>query len=149
MKIEGLKELDAALADLSKASARNALRKGLAEAAEPLAEKMRERAPSDPSTTGEDLKSSIGVGTKLAPRQAKLHRKASRNDKAFAEVFVGAGAVPQAHQQEFGNSRHAPQPFARPAWDEDKLPLLNRIRASLAKTIDKAVQRAARKAGKG
>ncbi|WP_274875080.1 HK97-gp10 family putative phage morphogenesis protein [Sinorhizobium meliloti] len=85
-------------------------------------------------------------------RSAKLHRRRNKavqaagetarkefkNDKASAEVFVGAGPVPHAHLQEFGTSRHGPQPFARPAWDAGKNQVLDTIKDELAVQITKA-----------
>lgn len=77
-----------------------------------------------------------------------MHRKEFKNDKASAEVFVGAGPVPHAHLQEFGTSRHGPQPFARPAWDAGKNQVLDTIKDELAVQITKAAQRLARKAAR-
>ncbi|WP_141333512.1 HK97-gp10 family putative phage morphogenesis protein, partial [Sinorhizobium meliloti] len=144
VSIEGLKQLDQALAELPKATGKAVLRRTLIKAGEPLADDMRAEAPDDPATGGNDLRSSIGVGTKLSKRQAKLHRKEFKNDKASAEVFVGAGPVPHAHLQEFGTSRHGPQPFARPAWDAGKNQVLDTIKDELAVQITKAAQRLAR-----
>ncbi|WP_457812908.1 HK97-gp10 family putative phage morphogenesis protein [Sinorhizobium meliloti] len=148
VSIEGLKQLDQALAELPKATGKAVLRRTLIKAGEPLADDMRAKSPDDPQTGGNDLRSSIGVGTKLSKRQAKLHRKAFKNDKASAEVFVGAGPVPHAHLQEFGTSRHGPQPFARPAWDAAKNQVLDTIKDELAVQITKAAQRLARKAAR-
>ncbi|RVQ23048.1 HK97-gp10 family putative phage morphogenesis protein [Sinorhizobium meliloti] len=148
VSIEGLKQLDQALAELPKATGKAVLRRTLIKAGEPLADDMRAKAPDDPATGGNDLRSSIGVGTKLSKRQAKLHRKEFKNDKASAEVFVGAGPVPHAHLQEFGTSRHGPQPFARLAWDAGKNQVLDTIKDELAVQITKAAQRLARKAAR-
>lgn len=145
VRIDGLKELDRALGELPKATGKNVLRRVLRKRAEPIAEDMRAKAPDDPRTSGNDLRGSIGVGTKLSKRQAKLHRKMFKNDKASVEMFVGAGPVPHAHLQEFGTSRHGPQAFARPAWDAGKGPLLEGLKDDLWQEIQKAAQRLARK----
>jgi hypothetical protein len=68
-----------------------------------------------------------------------------RDDKAAAEVFVGAGVVPHAHLQEFGTVRHGPQPFARPAWDAGQSRILEGIKDDLWAEIKKAADRLARK----
>lgn len=147
-KVEGLREIDAALAELPKATAKNVLRRVGRQALEPLAADMAAKAPDDPATGGMDLKRSIGVGTRLTKRQAALHRKMFKSDKASVELFAGAGGVPQATQQEFGNERHGPQPFARPAWDANKGVMLDTIKTGLWTEIDKAAKRLARKAAR-
>ena len=147
--VEGLRELDRALGELPNATGKNVLRRVLLKAGEPMAADMRGKAPDDPDTGGNDLRSSIGVGTKLSKRQAQQHRKMFRDDKASAEVFVGAGSLPQAHLQEFGTVNHAPQPFARPAWDANKDAALETIATQLGAEIAKAAKRLAKKAARG
>jgi HK97 gp10 family phage protein len=111
-----------------------------------MADTMRALAPDDPKTTGKrDLKTSINVGTKLSPRQAKLHRKENKDDKQFAEVFVGPGPLPHSHLQEWGTVFHGPQPFARPAWDQHKDSILEGMKEDLWFEIDKAAKRHAKK----
>jgi len=144
MKLEGFAELDRELEKLTKAAGKGALRRALRTSAEPLAEKMRGGAPTDDS----DLVDSIAVSTKLSPRQRGQHRKMVRDDKASVEMFVGAGPLPQAHLQEFGTIHHAPQPWARPAWDSDKTAMLDRLKTELWTEIQKAVGRAERKAAR-
>lgn len=151
VKVEGLKELDEALGELSKAAARSVLRRVGLQALEPVAETARQLAPDDPNTSGDDLSGSIAVSTKLSARQAKLNRSAIRrgtSDKNFVEVYAGAGPLPQAHNQEFGNVNHGPQPFMRPAWDQNKDKVLDIVKTELGGEIEKAAQRAARKAAR-
>lgn len=150
VKLEGWKEMDEALEELSKAAGKGALRRALKKAAQPLVDKMKSMAPVDDG----DLRDSIAVSTKLDKRQAGLHRKMFRDDKAAVEMFVGpsynlgAGGR-HGHLQEFGTEHHGPQPFARPAWDSDKMDLLDRLGDELWTEIDKAVARARRKAARG
>lgn len=139
VKIEGLKELDAALGELPKATAKNVLKRVLMDAGEITAQAMRAGAPVDEH----HLYEGIDVGTKLTPRQAGMHKE--EGGKAFQEVFVGT-ANPAGVQQEFGNSRHPPQPFARAGWDSTKGEVLERISNNLWAEISKAAARAARKA---
>jgi hypothetical protein len=96
------------------------------------------------------------VGTKLTDRQMSQHRKMFRDDRAAVEVFVGPAGIegkkgivsnPSAHTQEFGTAHHGPQPFMRPAWDSDHKALLQRLGEIMAKEIEKAITRQARKAG--
>lgn len=148
VKITGLRELEKALGELPKATGKNVLRRVLRKRAQPIADAARAMAPDDPATGGDDLRASIGVGTKLSPRQAKLHRKMFKSDRASVEMFVGAGPDPAAVQQEFGNVNHGPQPFMRPAWDGNKDALIEGIKDDLADEIAKAAKRVAAKAAR-
>jgi HK97 gp10 family phage protein len=146
VRIDGLRELDRALGELPKAVARNTLRRVGLKALDPVADSARDMAPDDPETGGNDLRSSIGVGTKLSSRQAKMNRK--REDKSFAEVYAGAGPVPHAHLMEFGTVNHGPQPFMRPAWDQHKTGVLETVKTELGGEIAKAAKRVAARAAK-
>lgn len=160
VRVEGLRELEAALKDLSKATGKSVLRRVLLKRAEPVAAAARAMAPDDPDTGGYDLRKSITVGTKLSRRQASLNRAATgggarmtaegfRSDpKNSVEVFVGAGPVPHAHLQEFGTVNHGPQPFMRPAWDANKNGVLAGLKDDLWAEIEKAAKRLAKKAAK-
>lgn len=149
VELEGFSELEEALDLLSKAAGKGVLRRGLKNAAEPMAELMRGNAPEDEG----ELRDSIGVSTKLSKRQSAAHRKMFRDDRASVEMFVGAGPLPQAHLSEFGSVHNAPAPFVRPAWDQDKRALLDRLGkdlwAELSKSIARAERKAARLAAKG
>jgi HK97 gp10 family phage protein len=144
VKVEGLRDLDRALAELPRATGKNVLRRVGRSALEPLAAAMAGRAPVDEG----HLKASIGVGTKLTLSQASLHRKMFRSDKASVELFAGAGGLAQAITQEFGTVDHVAQPFARPAWDAGKGQVLEHIKSELGNEIAKAAQRLARKAAR-
>lgn len=144
VSLTGFADLDKALAELSKAAGKAALRRALKTAAEPMAQIANSLAPV--GETG-GLARSFSYSTKLSKRQAAMHRKMFRDDRASVEGFVGSND-PAAVQQEFGNQNHGPQASLRPAWDEDQKPLLDRIGKELATEIDKAAQRAARKAAR-
>jgi len=147
--VEGLRELDRALAELPNSTGKAVLRRTLLKAGQPMADMMKSLAPDDPETGGRDLKSSISVGTKLSKRQAKIHRKMFKNDKASAEAFVGPGPDPAAWNQEFGNINHPAQSFARPAWDGQKGKALDIIKTEMWGEIDRAAKRLAKKAARG
>lgn len=138
MKIEGLRELDAALGELSKAVARNTLIRVGKSALEPMAEVARSLAPDDPETGGNDLRHSINVGTKLTTRQKRLAKK---EPKDFATVYMGT-ADPAGVQQEFGNVNHGPQSFMRPAFQQEAQGTIERVAKGLKPEIDKSVARA-------
>lgn len=145
-KVEGFRELDKALMQLSKAAGKGAVRRTLKKAGQPIADAGASAAPVGP--TG-NLKESYGVGTKLTQRQAKMARRETKN---HVEVYVGPND-PAAIQTEFGNEHQAAEPHLRPAWDGNKDQALEIVKVELAKEIDKSVaraaKRAARKAAKG
>lgn len=136
-KVEGLAELDEALKELPKATARNVLLRVLKAEAQPIADAGQAYAPRQPG--GGSLAASYKVSTKLAGRGRSLK-------ESDVEVYVGPGPHPGAVQTEFGNSHQAPQPHLRPAWDQNVMKVLENIRASLAVEIERARQRLARKA---
>lgn len=145
VKIEGLSDLEAQLERLTKAAGKGVLRRSLKKAATPMAEAWRDKAPRG-DTAMDRLANSGGIGTKLSKRQAALHRKMFRDDRASVEMFVGPGPDPAAWNQEFGNSKHGAQPFLRPAFDEEVKPTLDRLGDIMWEELDKSLVRAARKA---
>lgn len=157
----GFKALDAALAELPKATARNVLKRTLTKAAEPIAEKAREMAPVDKG----DLKASIAVSARIknkvgnaeysAAMRAGLGKAAAVSamrdarrgaNGSFAEMFVGP-STPRgyyAHFVEFGTSRMAAEPYMRPAWDSEQGAALDIIKAELGNEIIAAARRIGR-----
>lgn len=175
VRVEGLRELDKALGELTKATARNTLRRALTSAAEPMRAAAERNAPMD---TGE-LKRSIKLSSKIDNRVGKAEyaavmraggtrsaasqalrdaRRAKGIGESFAEVFMGPektgkrGSI-KAMVQEFGSKKQAAQPYMRPAFDSEAQTVINNVGKELAKEIDKSVKRAraraARKAAKG
>lgn len=167
-QIEGLRELDRALGDLPKATARSVLHRILRKAGAPVAAAAARLAPDDPATSAPDLHTSIAVSTKLKNPAGKSEyaavmrsggtraeagaamRAARTGSKSFAEVYVGPGKG-GAHGvlQEFGTAHHDAQPFMRPAWDGHKDEALDIIATDLGGEIMKAAQRLAKKAARG
>lgn len=148
VQVTGFRELDQALAQFTKASARNILKRAATEALEPMADEMRNLAPEMASGGGQ-LKDAIQVSDKLGPRQKKMNRRASAD--SFVEVHAGVADtggkhLPSGVQQEFGNENHGPQPFVRPAWEQEKMDTLERLKIAIKNEIDKAVLRAQRRA---
>lgn len=145
IRLQGFKELDQVLGTLGARIGKTVMRNALKEAAEPMARKARQFAPK-----GEDfdLVESITVSRRLSKRQARLHRRMFKNDRAAVEMFVGPGPDQAAWNQEFGNINHGPQAFMRPAFQQDHRALLERLRVELADEINKAVARAAARAAK-
>lgn len=171
VRIDGLRDLDASLAQLSKATARGVLRRTLVTAAKPLVAAAQDKAPRD---TGE-LAASITASSRInnvagkaefaavmraggskgeAVKAMRDARRAARDSAAFAEVYVGPAVRPRSEPKnrvlEFGGGRgnRAPQPFMRPAWDETQGAVLEGIKDALATEIAKAAERAARRAAR-
>ena len=136
-KIEGLSELDAALSELPKATARNVLLRTLKEQGAPIKDEGERLAPK---LTG-GLKESYTVSTKLSRRQKSQNRKESQ-----VEVYIGPGPSAKSIQTEFGNAHQAAEPHLRPAFDGNVQRVLNGIKNDLAEQIEKARARLAKKA---
>lgn len=151
-EIEGARELNATLAEMSKGLARGALTRvavnALKEEFVPVAQRL---APDDPATNGNDLKAGIvaGPASKLNARQKRLNKK--RDDRSFGEGFAGTND-PAGIQQEFGNVNHGPQAFMRPALEQTVTSLLQNVARNLwpevRATALRAAKRLAKKAGK-
>lgn len=168
VRLEGLAETEAALAALGKSLGRAVLRRVGIRALTPMAEAARAMAPDDPATS-ESIAETIIVTTKR-PARAKSAAQRAYGAVRYAggsveaaraaakgagsgvvEVFMGPNRDPKAVQQEFGNSRHGPQPFMRPAFEAGKLGALEAVAddlgAEIARTAARVARRAARKAG--
>jgi len=141
VKVEGLRELDAALGNLPKATAKNVLRRILRQAAQPIADDYREGVDVQSGA----LRDSIGVGTQLTKRQAAAARK---EGKSFVEVYAGAGDDPAAHLEEFGSRNNTPNGALRTSWDKNQERALDIVAKGLGGEIEKAAARLAKKAAK-
>lgn len=156
VKVEGLKELNKALAELPKATSRNVVRRTLIKALTPMESQAEGMAPEQ---TGW-LKSTFNIGTKLSKRQMAAHQaemgtKPVRtaegwrsNPKTEVFMFMGPAGSPRSIVQEFGSVNQSPKPYMRPAWDSNKGKALETIRDDMWTEIDKAAKRLARKAAK-
>jgi|SRR5215217_1326374 len=137
VKVDGLRELDAALSQFTPTKRRAIGRKALDEAGEITAKAARALAPRD---TG-GLAESIDVSGTLSRAQRGEHVKAAEQER-----FIGPDSRPQGHLREFGGDGNPPQPFMRPAWDQTKTQVLDRIGDELWLGVENAVTAAARKA---
>ncbi|MCJ8139567.1 HK97-gp10 family putative phage morphogenesis protein [Falsirhodobacter halotolerans] len=145
VRTSGFRELDAALKQFKKSTAKGVMRRALKAAAQPMADLGSSLAPRGDTET---LAPSVTAGAKLSKRQKAMHRKMFRSDKASVEMFVGAGPLSSAHNQEFGNINHGAQPFMRPAWDREAKPTLARLGDEMGKEIDKTAKRVPARAAK-
>lgn len=160
VKVEGFGELEKALSELPRATAKNVARRALLRAGQPVADHAKRLVPVDSG----GLRDSIVVTTKTANKPGagafaaamkggatraeagQAMRAAAKGGRSGVEVYIGAGQLPHAHLVEFGSVNNSPQPYLRPAWDAGKQKVLDDIRDFLGQEISKAAQRAARKA---
>lgn len=143
VKIEGLKEVEAALAQLPKATGRNVMRRVGVKRLEPIAERAGSIAAGN-NWSG-DLAGSFAASAKAAGYAKRIGRKASEVEVYAGPAGRGGKAPPQGSQQEFGNVNHGPQASLRPAWDEEKGDILPGLADDFWEEISKAAKRIARK----
>ena len=149
MVLGGFEEMEEALEQLANSTRKPAMRRALKRAAQPMASIAASLAP----VASGALAASITVSPKLDRRQAGMHRRMFRDDKAAVEMFVGpsydlgAGGR-HGHLLEFGTYKMAAQPFMRPAWDQDSRALLERLKSEAWAEIKKSMARAERKAAR-
>ncbi|UIJ43722.1 HK97 gp10 family phage protein [Sphingomonas cannabina] len=161
VRVDGLKDLDASLGELPKATARNVLRRTGLAALVPFVDAVKRLAPVDePSATPDrpagKYRDSWHTGTRLNKNQA---RQARKEGKSFVEVYAGTDD-PLGILLEYGTGEREqkstgretgnvdPHPHGRPAWDETSGQVLENVKYGLGAEIDKAAKRLARKAAR-
>ena len=156
IKIEGLRELDAALADLGKSMSRTVMRRAAVTALTPIVEDAKARVIASTNGTGK-LAESLTVSTQLSRNQ---RREARRATKSYFEIYAGAGALPEAHLLEWGTGLRfqrdpeksvgfmPAEPFLRPAWDAFRSELPKVVGAELWAELRKAAARKAKRAAR-
>ncbi|MEG3165541.1 hypothetical protein U1701_13145 [Sphingomonas sp. PB2P19] len=143
VKVEGLQELEAALADLPKATGKAVLRRVARQALVPFDAAWRRNANAHRLTGS--LEESGGIGTKLTKRQARLNKK--REGKASIEMHAGPND-PAAIPSEYGTVDQPARAFGRPAWATTQDEVLDIVKAELGQAIAAAASRIARKNAK-
>lgn len=169
LKVEGFKELEAALKELPTATGRNTIRRALTRAADPIVKAAQSNAPARPGSgvlkksilvtkvkfsKGEAGKAAYAQAlkqgkTRVEAREALLEansENASGDEVTSGIAIIGVDkAAFYAHFVEFGTSHSTPRPFMRPAWESGKIQAAESIKDILKEEIDKAVARIARK----
>lgn len=173
VSVEGVAELKASLTTLSRATARNALKRALVAAAKPTVQAAKSKAPvlegvlKRSITVSSEVVNNTGKGAYAKVMREggtkqdalKALRDARRGSDALftsAAVAIGPAIVDDQSSRknrvlEFGGGRgnRAPQPFLRPAWDETKGQVEEIIARELSAQIAKSIARtAARRAAK-
>lgn len=170
MKVEGLRELEQALHELPRATGGNVLKRAIAAPAADFADYLVTVAPSPGKIGSGKLKRSIRVGKPkiITPGKAAfaaaMQSGSTRAEAAQAARAANAAAggtgraavtsvgptkqAPEGMWEEFGSVHNTPHPWMRPAWDSKGPGMIGQIRDTLAKEIEKARQRLARKAAR-
>jgi HK97 gp10 family phage protein len=139
-RVEGLKECEEALRELTRATARNQVRKALQAAAQPVVDAAKANVVRNTGTLAEEIQ----VASRL-----KRGKRGGR--KADVEVFAGPAGRRRAsiaHLVEFGAAHLPPRAFLRPAVDSNLGRVIATFRRELKTNIDAAVARARRKAAR-
>jgi hypothetical protein len=154
--IPGADALEAALRELGEAvEIRKTLSASLMEAAEPMAKAARAGAPRK---TGR-MYETIDVAKTLSRRQRRQANKYAADNPTNATVFIGAKPIGPSILLEFGTTaRHwksgkstgsvPARPFMRPAFEGEKLTVLDLLGKLIWIQIEKAAKRIARKTAK-
>lgn len=163
VKISGLRELNAALGQFKKSTARSVLERALKKAAAPIAADAKQLAPVD---TG-DLRDSVGMtvvrnnagkaafaGVMRAGGSRQEAAAASRSANkeaagrgASATVRVQATAR-HAHFAEWGTSKARAHPFLGPALASNKASFTDSLRNTIASEIEATAKRVAKRKAK-
>ncbi|TDK51140.1 HK97-gp10 family putative phage morphogenesis protein [Antarcticimicrobium luteum] len=152
MKIEGAGDIERALAELARGTSKGAMRRAMKKTLQPVAEMADAASPF-----------TVKVTSKLSARQAR----GARGDRGRSKVTLYVGPVqpdgsdaPHAHLYEFGTVERIQtktgksvgvmpaRPFLRPAWDANAAGMLEVLKREVWAEIEKATERARRKAAK-
>jgi HK97 gp10 family phage protein len=148
VRVEGLRELDEALKQLTRTTGKNTAFRTLLKAAEPIVETASVLAPDDLRTGPPDLHTSIKATKRPKPRRtvwvdiapfAPLERN-EKTGKVTGRYFA-AGAL------ERGVGDMPAQPYMRPAFDAHRQSTLATIKYELGEEIKKSVARQAKRRG--
>lgn len=162
VKISGLRELDAALAQFKKSTARGVMNRALKKAAKPIAEQARADAPVDTGalrdSIGIDVVRSGGAGKQAyadAMRDGATRSEAaaaaraanSNGSGAMATVRVAAKA-PHAVFAEFGTRTKSGAMFLSGAMKSQRPAVLQVLKKELGTEIEKTARRIAARQSK-
>jgi len=165
IEVEGLKELEEALKELPKATAKNTIRRAIAFAAIPIINtatvlcKVRRIRPSivvskikfasGGSAGRQAYADAMKSGATRAEAGEAAHAANAATGSDDPSITSGVAAVGPTRAAfygfEYGTKHIAPKPFMRPAWDAHKTQALDLMKSELKEQIDKAVKRIAAK----
>lgn len=143
VRLHGFKELDRALGQLPKATAKNVMKRTLMKAAKPVDDAASANAPKD---TGK-LETSVIIGTRLTRSQVRGNAERF-GINYYAEVHIGT-ALGRGMFTNFGTFKDPPQLWFDRAWASTQHQALSIIAKELGAEIEKAAKRYAKKLAKG
>ncbi|WP_315900704.1 hypothetical protein [Mameliella alba] len=156
MKVEGFREIERALADLPRGTAKSVVRRAMKKELTPIANMANALWPG----SDDDV-------FRISPKVSRSQKGDSKalTGASIVNMFVGANkapavGAPHAHLIEFGTGPRShesgkfvgavsPQPMLQPAWDAHSLGLLEGLGARIWDEIAKTLARRAKKAAKG
>lgn len=141
IKTSGFRELDLALADMKKSTARGVLRRAGLAALGPVVARAKSLAPVRDGY----LRDSIVASEKLSKEAKKSAPKLARGERATGITVYAGTSNRNAWPREFGTWRTAAKPFLRPAWDGAKSSILDDLAKILGEEISKTAARAAKR----
>lgn len=175
-RTSGFKELDKALQDLTKATGKGVLRRAGIKAMQPMADIARGMAPRDKGDLAASITvgaKAVGAGADIGKAEYRkvmkggggkgdalkamrgARREAKSSGKASAvEVFMGPTKPKTKREaikavvQEFGSAKQHPNAYMRPAFEQDKTALVDRLGKEMWAEIEKSAKRAAKKAAR-
>jgi HK97 gp10 family phage protein len=173
MNVSGAKELAASLEQLAKDSSagtmRNAMKRGMVDAAQPLVDAARRMVPVRTGALRDAIVASSAIDNPVGKAEfGQVLRSGGSKSEATAALrdarraaggggkritvavgpAVGKGVSGYAHIVEFGSEDTPPQPYLRPAWDQTQDEVLSRVVDSVGKAVEAAARRAAKKLAK-
>ncbi len=151
--VEGLEELDRALAEIPEALRRNVVLAALRKAAQPMVReaKARARRGTDPRRRGSQKQRTSGESERIGHGVDSITARAVRTDRPN-EAAVALG--PDAKHWymlfvEFGTSRQAPDRFLTPAFEIHKEAAIKVTGEELWKSLSRTARRLAKQAETG
>lgn len=144
--VTGLRDLERVLLNLPRSTAKGVVRRAMRKSAEPLRERAARLAPDNPYTPPLDLNTSIAIGNSY---RGGGRGGARREGPREVTIYIGPTreGYPQAIMMEFGTFKDRPQPYMRPAWEDEQMPMLERFADLMGSELDKTIARVRRRGG--
>lgn len=150
LKIQGAGDIERALAELARGTAKGVTRRAMKKALQPVA-KAAEASPFAIAVTSKLAASQRrGTGKDRGPNLISLYVGPVQQDGSHAPHahLIELGTGPRYHKSGKYVGAVLADPFMRPAWDENRDQVLKILRREVWKEIEKTLARAARKAAK-
>jgi HK97 gp10 family phage protein len=150
-KVEGFRELDAALKEVEYELAQRIARSMTAAGAKVIRDSARQKAPEAEAPHTLTVKGDTVIVQPGNLRENIVSKRVTKTELASEHIVTVRGkkrnsyAARYGRLQEFGTVNHPPQPFLRPAFDEN----IQAAIAAMRKTGERRIASAARKAAKG